>query len=65
MVRLSGSQRALLADKLADLANLFAGGFVIGPFLSQGPSSAWLAVIGLGTWAGLTALSVGFTKEAP
>ena len=63
MLRLRRNQRAVLADKLADLENLFAGGFVIGPFLSQRPVSVWLVVIGLGTWAGVTALSLAITEE--
>jgi len=63
MLRLRRNQRAVLADKLADLENLFAGGFVIGPFLSQRPVSVWLVVIGLGTWAGVTTLSLAITEE--
>jgi len=50
MLRLDSGQRAVLADKLADLANLFAGGFVIGQYLSGGPVSIALVVFGLATW---------------
>ena len=62
MVRLSRNQCAVLADKLADLANLFAGGFVIGPFLGEGPVSTLLIVVGFGTWAVITAVSLAIME---
>ena len=49
MLRLTKTQRAIVADKFPDLANLFAGGFVIGPFLGARAPSSWLFVVGLVT----------------
>jgi hypothetical protein len=50
MVRLSEAQRRVLAEKLPDLANLFVGGLVIGPFLGAQPVSAALVVVGATAW---------------
>ena len=58
MLRLDPQQRAVLAEKLADLANLFAGGFVIGQYLSDGPASIALVVFGLSMWIVVMALAL-------
>ena len=64
MVRFTQSQRAVLAEKLPDLANLFAGGFVVGPFLSERPVSGALIAVGFLMWAVLMLCGIWAAKEA-
>jgi hypothetical protein len=52
------AQRALLADKLADAANLAVGALFFGQFFSGRPFSLTLALCGLGSWVGLFAWAV-------
>jgi hypothetical protein len=53
MLRLGGAQRRVLSEKLPDLANLFAGGLVVGQFLSGEPVSIGLVLLGIAMWIGL------------
>ena len=50
MLVLKQEQRALLADKLADAANLAMGALVFGQSLGETGSSLLLGVVGLGLW---------------
>jgi hypothetical protein len=51
MVELTNRQRALLADKLPDVANMAAGALVFGQFLGDRAFSRPLAAGGLALWA--------------
>ena len=50
VVGLSEAQREAIADKLLDLANIAAGGMILGQFLAERPFSPWLAVFGFAWW---------------
>ncbi|HEU5258503.1 MAG TPA: hypothetical protein VFU28_21100 [Vicinamibacterales bacterium] len=58
MIELNSKQRALIADKLFDVANVGVGGMVFGQFLSDHPFSVLLALTGLGIWVTLFVVSV-------
>jgi hypothetical protein len=47
MLRLKHGQRSLLADKLADVANVAAGALIFGQALSGTAFSVKLAMVGL------------------
>jgi hypothetical protein len=55
MLTLKPRQRAVLLEKVPDLANLGAGALIFGQFVSDQPFSAWLALAGFGVWGGLMA----------
>jgi hypothetical protein len=50
MLPFSEVQRALLADKLSDAANIAAGALIFGQALSDRPFSATLAFAGIIIW---------------
>lgn len=50
MLRLKPAQRAILADKVADAANLVAGAIVIGFFIGEPRASVRLLVAGIALW---------------
>ena len=54
MLILGKGQRELLAEKLADVANLVFAGLVLSQFLSATPFSFSLAAFGLAFWILLT-----------
>jgi len=58
MLRLKSSQRATLADKLPDAANVVLAGFVVGQAVSGRPFSLALALVGMATWAALMIAAV-------
>jgi hypothetical protein len=61
MLRLKPRQRAVLVEKVPDLANIGAGVLVFGQFVTE-PTSVWLALGGVVLWAiliGLTLLVAG------
>ena len=58
MLLLNNAQRALLADKVPDFANLAAGALFFGQFLGDRPFSLNLALYGLRSWAVLLASAV-------
>ena len=58
MLLLNDAQRALLTDKVPDVANLAVGGLFFGQFLGDRPFSLTLALYGLGSWAILFAWAV-------
>ena len=61
MLELNRHQRAVLADKLPDIANVAAGALVFGQLLGERTFSFWLAAGGLALWAFLLACSVVLT----
>jgi hypothetical protein len=50
MLELRTKQRAVLIDKLPDVANIGAGALVFGQVLGDQPFSARLALFGVGMW---------------
>ena len=58
MVELTSWQRALLADKLPDVANIAAGALLFGQFLSDRTFSLPLAAAGLALWGFLFGCAV-------
>jgi hypothetical protein len=58
MLRLKPSQRAVLADKLPDAANVVAGGLVVGQAVSGRPFSMALALLGIALWVTLMIVAV-------
>lgn len=50
MVRLKPTQRAVLVDKVPDLATVAAGALVFGQAVSGGTFSIGLALVGVGVW---------------
>jgi hypothetical protein len=52
MLGLDERQRAILADKLADIANLVAGAIVVGFAIGEATSSTWLLAIAIAFWIG-------------
>ena len=61
MLRLTRSQRALLADKLLDAANVAAGALLFGQFLADRFSFV-LAIAGICLWGFLALLAVALVK---
>lgn len=58
MIELNAKRRALIADKLFDVANVGVGGMVFGQFLSEQPFSVVLALTGVAIWVTLFVVSV-------
>lgn len=50
MLRLNNAQRAVLVDKVPDLANVGAAALVFGQFLSDRGFSTQLALVGGALW---------------
>jgi hypothetical protein len=63
MLRLKPSQRAVLADKLPDAANVVAAGLIVGQAVSGRPFSLALAVWGIALWATLMIIAVLLASE--
>lgn len=63
MLGLNDRQRAVLADKVADMANLVAAAIVIGFTLGEPMPSASLLLAGIGTWVAVLAFAVLLTRE--
>jgi hypothetical protein len=53
MLRLTSGQRALITEKLPDVANISVGALVFGQFLSDCPFSISAAVFGAFLWTAL------------
>lgn len=58
MLRLTQQQRAVVLDKLPDVANVAVGALVFGQFLGQGPYSLYLAAAGIATWSALMIMAL-------
>ena len=63
MLELSEKQRAVLADKVADMANVAAGALVFGQFLGDSMVSPVRLLIGLGFWMALMVCAVVLTER--
>jgi len=63
MVELTNGQRALLADKLPDIANVAAGALVFGQSLSDRTFSLPLAAAGVALWAFLFGCAVVLARK--
>ncbi len=63
MLRLSTPQRALLADKLCDVANVAAGALVFGQFLAQGGVSLIQMAAGIALWLVLTGWALALRRN--
>ena len=64
MLDWNSRQRALVADKLFDAANVAAGGMLFGQFLAERPFSIALAVIGVIVWVTFFVISVALEKRS-
>ncbi|MGH9256214.1 MAG: hypothetical protein ACRD3C_16785 [Vicinamibacterales bacterium] len=61
MLRLKGRQRAVLGEKLLDLANFAAAALVFGQFVGQ-QSFSWAVVgVGVAIWFALVMLALRLT----
>jgi len=58
MLRFSTEQRTFVAEGLRDVANLAAGGMVLGQFLADRPFSPLVALGGLALWLGFLSYAV-------
>jgi hypothetical protein len=58
MIELDARQRKLVADKLFDAANVAAGAMVFGQFVTDGPFSTAVAIVGLAIWITFVIASV-------
>jgi hypothetical protein len=58
MLRLNRDQRAVVVEKLPDVANIDVGVLVFGQFVDERQVSIWLATAGLAIWAGLAAVTL-------
>lgn len=63
MIELKSGQRALLADKLPDVANIAAGALVFGQFLSDRTFSWQIAAAGLALWGFLFGCAVVLARR--
>ena len=58
MLRLKAAQRAVLADKFPDFANIAAAGLIFGQAFSGDPFSTALALLGGTIWVTFVTLAV-------
>jgi hypothetical protein len=58
MLLLNREQRAMLVDKLPDVANLAVGALSFGQFLADRPFSSTLAICGAAIWLALMAWTI-------
>ena len=58
MLRLKPRQRAVIVEKLPDLANLAIGVLVLGQFVGDKPASLSLMMAGAAIWAGLAGVTL-------
>lgn len=63
MLELKRGQRAVLVEKLPDMANLAVGTLFFGQFLSEETFSVAQALWGTVIWAGLMALAMALASE--
>ena len=65
MLRLKPIQRAILAAKLPDLANLVMAAITIGFLLGEPRASAGLVVAGFAVWVGVVLVVLRISGEQP
>lgn len=58
MLLLNRAQRAMLVDKVPDIANVAAGALLFGQFLGERPFSPPIALFGVAIWLVLIGWSV-------
>jgi hypothetical protein len=58
MLRLKRSQRAVVVEKLPDLANLVAGVLGLGQFVGDEPASVSRMIVGAALWTGLAGVTL-------
>jgi hypothetical protein len=63
MLLFSRAQRAVLVEKVPDVANLAIGALSFGQFLGERPFSFGLAIFGVGMWVILIALTLVLASE--
>lgn len=63
MVELNKAQRAVLVDKLPDVADVAAGALVFGQFLGEHVFSLTLALSGAGIWVVLTVFAIALARR--
>jgi hypothetical protein len=63
MLRLTPRRRAMLIEKVPDLANLIFASTFLGQFLMDRPFSVGLAIAGLIGWGGFVALAFAVADE--
>lgn len=63
MLRLTPRRRAMLIEKVPDLANLILASTFLGQFLEDRPFSAVLAIVGLTIWVGLAVLAFAVAEN--
>lgn len=63
MLEWDDAQRSVLVDKLADAANVAAGGLLFGQFLSGRPFSVITAACGIAVWMLLMGWSLYLAKR--
>lgn len=63
MLQLRERQRAVLIEKLPDLANVAAGALIFGQFLGERPISPVIGLTGLGLWFVLTGFAMVLARK--
>ncbi len=64
MLELNGRQRAVLADKLPDAANVGVGAMFFGQFLSERAFSPLVALFGLVIWMSFLGFTIWLEGES-
>lgn len=65
MLRLKPPQRAVLVDKVPDMANIITAAIVIGFLLGERRVSGGLLVVVIGTWAAVLVFSLIIAENGP
>jgi hypothetical protein len=63
MLRFRKTQRAILVEKIPDLANLAAGALIFGQFVGGQRFSLTVAVVGLIAWAAMIGLTLAIAGD--
>ncbi len=63
MLRLTGQQRTMLAEKVLDGANLAAGAMIFGQFVADRHFSFRVAILGLAIWLFFVFCAIRLSKE--
>ena len=63
MLRLTKGRRAILAEKLGDLANLAVGALVFGQAIGRDVYSPLVAIVGVAIWSVFTGLTYVLSGE--
>ena len=63
MLRLTPQRRAMLVEKVPDLANLILASTFLGQFLTDHPFSIIPAIVGFLVWAGLAVFAFAVAEH--